>query len=413
MKRRGLIVALLVLVAIAFPGWGQVRARVALPADLQGEIDGAAYRIQVPANWNGTLIVYTHGYGEIAVPPALAPLAADVATLLGQGYALAASTFKGTGWTVKEGIQDTVALTSLFRDTFGRPAQTIVWGKSMGGLMALELIEKFPGLYDGAVSACSPAAGTPRRFDLALDFALAYAVAFEWPAAWGTPGDIRDDVNWSTEVLPHIASRLVPAQKGRWEFIRLVTGMPVSLTVANSYYAGNLRVMNMAFAIPVRAELERRAGGAIAENIHRVYTLTDQEVSYLEGLGVDARGLLAQMNAQTRFVSNRNARNYAEHYVEPNGDIKRPVLTMHVVDDALAVPNHASAYAAAVDGAGNSDLLLQVFTNGVGHCAFTTEQNVGAITAMASWLQSGTRPDDAWFTAPGFVRGYLAPAWRW
>ena len=413
MKRRAFSLTLLALAATLGLVSGQAAIPVQLPSDLQGDLNGAAYRIQVPANWNGVLIVYAHGYGEIVVPPANAPLAADVTTLLAQGYAFAASTFRGTGWTMKEGIQDTVALTSLFRDTFGRPAQTIIWGKSMGGLMALELIEKFPGLFDGAVSICSPAAGTPRRFDLALDIALAYAVAFGWPAAWGTPGDIRDDVNWSAEVLPHIAPRLVPAQKGRWEFIRLVTGTPVDLTVANSYYAGNLRIMNMAFTVAVRAELEKRAGGPIAENVGRVYTLTDQEVTYLQGLGVDALALLAQMNMQTSFVASRNARNYAEHYVDPSGQTRRPVLTVHVIDDALAMPNHAAAYGAAIDQAGNSDLLVQVFTNGVGHCAFTTEQDVAGIAAMGSWLQTGVRPGASSFTAPGFVPGYVPPPWRW
>src|SRR5262245_45917712 len=29
---------------------------------LRGSLDGANYTIQVPANWNGTLILYSHGY---------------------------------------------------------------------------------------------------------------------------------------------------------------------------------------------------------------------------------------------------------------------------------------------------------------------------------------------------------------
>ena len=70
--------------------------------------------------------------------------------------------------------------------------------------MTLGMIEKFPGHYDGAVALCAPASGTPRRFDQALDIALAYAVAFGWKPEWGTPGDLRDDLNFNTDVLPHI-----------------------------------------------------------------------------------------------------------------------------------------------------------------------------------------------------------------
>lgn len=416
MKRRSLIVTLLILVAVVSFSSGQARIGVPLPADLQGELNGASYRIRVPANWNGTLLVYQHGYGEYVSPPALAPQSDDATTLLSQGYALAASSFRGTGWTVKEGMQDTVALTSLFRDTVGRPRQTIVWGRSMGGLMTLGTIEKFPGLYDGAVSLCAPAAGTPRRFDLALDIALAYAVTFGWPSTWGTPGDIRDDINFFTpDVQGHIVSNMVPGKKGLWEFIRLVTGLPVSLTVANSYYApANLRATNMYFAIAVRAELEHRAGGPIAENMGRVYSLTSEEKTYLAGLGVaNVDQLLAQMNEQTIYLADPNARNYVEHYLDPSGRITRPVLTMHVIDDALAVPNHAAAYLEAVEQAGHGDLLLQEFTNGVGHCAFTTQQDVAAITAMAYWLDTGSRPDISFFSAPGFTSGYVPPPWRW
>ena len=39
------------------------------PMDVSGELHGAPYRIIVPANWNGTLIVYAHGYRDKANHP--------------------------------------------------------------------------------------------------------------------------------------------------------------------------------------------------------------------------------------------------------------------------------------------------------------------------------------------------------
>ena len=39
------------------------------PIDTSGEIDGAPYRIVVPAAWNGTLLVYAHGYRDKADHP--------------------------------------------------------------------------------------------------------------------------------------------------------------------------------------------------------------------------------------------------------------------------------------------------------------------------------------------------------
>jgi pimeloyl-ACP methyl ester carboxylesterase len=414
MKLRISILFLVAACALLTPAMAGQPIKVTLPADLQGDLGGVPYRILVPQNWNGTLLVYAHGYGESesVTPPLLAPLPADQNTLFAQGFALAASRFDGSGWTVKEGMQSTVALTAAFNGMVARPQQTIIWGKSMGGLMALGLAEKFPGHYDGAVALCPPAAGTPRRFDQTLDITLAYAVGFGWKPEWGTPGDLRDDLNFTTEVLIPI---LIPqmtnqANKGLWEFVRLVNRIPV----ASFYTVNGLGpVMYMSFA--GRVELENRAGGAIAENVGRTYTLTDQEKGYLVGLGVDVNSLLQQMNSATEFTSDHNARNYVEHYFDPSGRIKVPILTLHTIGDPLAIPNNESAYRETVEEQGNADLLMQQFTDGKGHCTFTTQQDIAGINAMVHWLETGTRPDpsDFFLETLGFKPNYFPGPWPW
>lgn len=421
MKLRTVIVMFAVILTLLVPlSAGQLATLMPLPADLQGELNGVPYRIRVPENWNGTLLVYAHGYAEHVTPPLLAPLDAVVDTLLARGFALAASRFAGSvrmigtaadsGYTVKAGMQNTLALTAAFRDMVGLPQRTIIWGQSLGGLMTFGLIEKFPGLYDGAIALCAPGAGAPRRWDQALDVALAYAVAFEWKPEWGTPGDIRDDVDFMTEVWPHILARMTPAQKGRWEFIRLVNRIP-----PDTYYVGLNRALPVYFATSVRGELESRAGGPVAGNIGRVYTLTGPEKVYLAALGVDANALLEQMNAMTTFTSHPNARNYVEHYVNPSGRITRPVLTLHTEGDALATPNHEAAYRATVEQQGNGDLLMQQFVPGGAHCTFTSAQYIAGIDAMVYWLDNQNRPDPSSFFTPelGFDPSFVPPPWPW
>lgn len=389
---------------------GPVVPQAYLPADLNGELNGVPYRIVVPGNWNGTLLVYAHGYNEGSTPPALAPQPADVDMLAGQGFALAASRFAGAGWNIKEGMRDTVALTTAFRDLVGLPQRTILWGRSMGGLMALAMIEKFPGIYDAAIALCPPAAGTPRRFDQALDISLAYAAAFGWDTGWGTPGDLRDDLNFMTDVMPHIMMQLTPAKMGYWEFLRRVNRMP-----PNTFYVGTNRVIPLYFAIAARAELESRAGGPVAENVGRVYTLTGQDLLELAAMGVDGEALLAEMNAGTDIASPRNARNYASHYADPDGRLGRPVLTLHTEGDCLATPNNEGAYRDTVDRQGAGQLLMQQFVPGGGHCTFTPAQELAAVNAMMSWLDSGTRPDPSLFfpAALGFDAGFIPPGWPW
>jgi pimeloyl-ACP methyl ester carboxylesterase len=314
-------------------------------------------------------------------------------------------------------MQNTVALTMAFHRLVGRPRRTIVWGQSMGGLVALALIEKFPHLYDGAVPLCAPGAGTPRMFDQKLDITLAYAVAFGWNDAWGTPGNLRADLNFMTEVYPHVLQQLIPEKKGLWEFLRLVNRIPAD----SSFYGPvNYRAIALWLAIAPRVEIEQRAGGHVAQNIGRRYTLSDTDKSYLlNQFGLDAEPLLAAMNAQTIYVSDRNARRYIEHYYDPTGRIRQPVLTLHTTGDAAVIPNNERAYRTAVKQHGNRKLLMQQFSTGNGlvntHCTFTPAQILASIDAMMYWLDTGKRPDPAVFfpAALGFDPNFVPPPWPW
>lgn len=430
MRLRLLIIMSAVIFTLLVPSSaGQVATLVPLPADLQGELDGVPYLIRVPANWNGTLLVYAYGYAEAYMPPLaplpLAPLPADADTLLARGFALAGIHAAGAvpipgaatdaGWNFKERMQNTAALTAAFREMVGQPQRTIAWGKSMGGLVSLGLVEKFPGLYDGAVPLCAPGAGTPRMFDQKLDVTLAYAVAFGWNDAWGTPGNLRDDLNFMTEVYPHVLQQLTPDKKGRWEFLRLVNRIPAD----SSFYGPvNYRVMTLWLSIAIRPDMDQRAGGHVARNIGRVYTLSDADKSYLlTQFGLDAEPLLAAMNAQTIYASDRNARNYAEHYYNPTGRIRRPVITLHTTGDAAVIPNNESAYRTTVEQQGNGELLMQQFSIGNGvantHCTFTSAQYLAGIDAMMYWLDTGNRPDPSVFFTLGFDPSFVPQPWPW
>ena len=130
MKLRMLIVIFLLLTCGAMASGKRVH--VPLPADLQGELNGVPYLIRVPANWNGTLLVYSYGYAEAFTDPLpLAPPIVDVNTLLAKGFALAGIHAAGAvkipgaatdaGWNVKERIENTAAVTAAFRGLVGRP----------------------------------------------------------------------------------------------------------------------------------------------------------------------------------------------------------------------------------------------------------------------------------------------------
>ena len=88
--------------AVPFTGCGKVACT--------GTLGGAKYEIEMPRTWNGTLLLFSHGYRPAQpAPPDFAPVQTDaqdaprdaVATaLLAKGYALAGSAYASNGWAV-------------------------------------------------------------------------------------------------------------------------------------------------------------------------------------------------------------------------------------------------------------------------------------------------------------------------
>ncbi|MFD0853678.1 hypothetical protein ACFQ07_15680, partial [Actinomadura adrarensis] len=101
---------------------------------LEGSIDGAPYRVEIPGRWNGTLLMWSHGaYSLELAPPTEIALMNHPATrrwLLDQGFALAASQYRVVqGWGVVEsGLKDQQRLLDWFTANVGRPARTISAG---------------------------------------------------------------------------------------------------------------------------------------------------------------------------------------------------------------------------------------------------------------------------------------------
>src|SRR6266568_5402589 len=147
---------------------------------LQGNIDGANYIISVPSNWNGTLVLYSHGYvfpNQPLLNPA--PDAGDPLTraaLLQQGYALAGSSYSQNGWALQQAFHDQIALLDFFDATCGHPTRTIAWGHSLGGIITAGLVQLYPNRFAGALPMCGVLAGGIGTWNQALDSAFAFDV---------------------------------------------------------------------------------------------------------------------------------------------------------------------------------------------------------------------------------------------
>jgi pimeloyl-ACP methyl ester carboxylesterase len=429
-KRAGML-AILVMALVGLTTSAPTWAETAMALDEVGTLNGVTYKIKVPENWNRTLLMYAHGYSR-SDPPTLVPFEIEILSgsvledrLLAQGYALAASSYRNAGWAVKEGMKDTKALTKFFKKRVAKPDRTILWGSSMGSAVTLKSIEKEAGLYDGAIVFSHLGAGTSLNFDQALSIALAYEVALGWPASWGSVGDVRDDLDFETEVLPDILSKLLifdpvtraptslnMANFGKFEFLRLVNGIPLVGFYSEAIPLDFWLVGDMLFATAGRGELEARAGGAVSQNLNHTYTLTSIEKNHLAGLGVDADDLLVQMNARTNIEADRHARKYLKKYADFSGKLKRPVLTVQPIGDGMTTPANSHVYQKTVKRAGKSKFLVQTYTNGEMHVGFTPDQVLEAFAAMEFWLDTGERPGPDFFPDElNFDDDYEPPPW--
>ncbi len=404
-------------------------AHVPLPADLSGTLNGVDYIIRVPANWNGTLLMYAHPAALAALvgPPvaSAAPAAWPVVTpsledqLLARGYALAGSGYGND--SVKEAVQRTLALTNFFNGMVGNPRRTIIWGFTfLGGTVSLKLIEDHPGTYDGAIAFAPEAAGIPEDADMELSFSLAYAAAFGWHEdLWGPVEDLRDDLDFWSDVFPIFIVEAWPGPTtfGRWEFIRKV----IQLEEPQALYGIGYPPLNVPFfgmlmwkATERRAVMEAENGGPVAENVDLHYTLSAADKQYLASLGVNAEQLLAYMNARTNIKADRAARLHAEQWGGFSGRLLRPVLTVHSEFDGVNFVSEERYYAELVQAAGSGDRLVQAYVNdiGVGHASFSADQYLSVLGAMESWLDTGVRPDATLLPASQrFDLTFVPPLW--
>src|SRR5690554_6186804 len=139
----------------------------------KGELDnGAEWALEMPTAWNGTLIIVSRGY--FAGPGKRTAYSLNDSLelqhqLLEEGYALIGSSYSANGWAVEEGIADQMATLDMFEERFGSPETVIAFGKSMGGLISIGMVEKWPERIHGAMPVCASASGSVPMMNVALD----------------------------------------------------------------------------------------------------------------------------------------------------------------------------------------------------------------------------------------------------
>ena len=157
--------------------------------------DGAPYAMQVPANFNGTVALYSHGYRYNVDIPAAIPLiggykitntpepvpggnAAVAQYFFSQGIAIVGSGFARQGWNPDSAIKTNVELIDTFKKQFPKTTNVIAWGSSLGGVITQGLAEKHPELVSAVAPMCMADNLAP-QLTMAGDFLWGIKVLFD------------------------------------------------------------------------------------------------------------------------------------------------------------------------------------------------------------------------------------------
>src|SRR6202035_3076515 len=335
--------------------------------------DGATYLIQVPSKWNGTLLLYSHGY----VPPGSSNPVFDVGDpftrifMLASGYALAGSSYATTGWAIHEALPDQIAVLDHFQSEFGKPKRTIAWGHSLGGIISAGLIQRFPERFDAALPMCGVLSGGVATWNTALDSAFAFKNLL-------APGSGLQVVNIANPAANfQLAAGFLAAAAGtaqRRARLSLVAALgdtpgwftPLSPEPAPTDFADQqmnqflwAQMVDFPFAFAFRAELEARAQGNVSWNTGVDYRRQldrsigrDQVRALYQQAGLDLDSDLDALNDAARISADPEAVHYLERNIIFDGEIHIPVLTIHTKGDGLVVVQNESAYKKVVDEAG-------------------------------------------------------------
>ncbi|MGX1368256.1 pimeloyl-ACP methyl ester carboxylesterase [Streptomyces canus] len=381
------------------------------PTHVDGRLpSGATYMMDVPGTWNGTVLLFSHGYTSGPANPAQdAPDEATKSLLLQGGYALIGSSYATTGWAVTDAVPDQLATLKAFTTRFGQASRTLAWGRSYGGLVTTAIAERHPEEIDGSLSLCGLVQGGVANWNNTLDpaFALKTLLNSDVPLV-----DLPSQ-QAATDAANSLTATVDSAQstdrgRARIALAAALHNIPVwnaptqtrpaatdwDAQQANQYEAvkGLLKIA----AFNRRQEAEVRAGGNMSWNTGVDYarllsrSSVRKEVTELyKKAGLSLTADLAALDRAPRVTADRDAVAWMSRTSSFTGELTKPQLSVHTIGDPLVPVQTESALRRAVTAAGSGPLLRQAYVDNAGHCTFSPAEQLAALHTLEDRLTTG------------------------
>jgi hypothetical protein len=351
----------------------------------QGIFEHAAFDLEVPANWNGQLVMYAHGYrGQGTVLTVDAPPFGLRQQVLQQHYAWAASSYYDNGYDVRAGVLSTHDLAQHAAALLHqRPSRTYLIGVSMGGHVTGRSIEQYPHFYDAALPMCG-VLGDDRLFDEFFDYNL---VAQDMA---GVP-DYPATADYFTTDVPKIEAALgltgiTPGGSPTNALGLQYRSIIINRTGGPRPGAENAFSFWYSIAFPFTLWSPDN-GGTLAQNPGRV--ATNVRTVYSPNTPFDVNGTVRRV-APTDPVDRLRASLTQSPRIMGRPVI--PVLSLHDLGDFFVPFSMEQIYAREVAQHHRSGLVVQRAIRAANHCEFSSNEAGQAWNDLVHWVQTGQRP---------------------
>jgi pimeloyl-ACP methyl ester carboxylesterase len=372
--------------------------------------NGATWIADVPAEWNGTILLYSHGYNPgPANPPRNSPNQPTADALLARGYALAGSSYSRVGWALATAPADQLATLTAVQRLVGRADRVIAFGTSMGGLVTGRLAQRAGERIDGALATCGIMGGGVDLHNYQLDglhtlnelllpgqqVKLVRFASFDEAVA--TVQRLTAAVQ-QAQATPEGRARIALAA-AYFHLPGWFTGLPKP--AEDDYAAQEVGQYNGLLASLFRFQtgrfdVEQTAGGNPSWNVgvdyRRLLSRSDhaaQVRSLYRGAGLDLHADLRLLTRTADVAPDVDAVRRLGRTSTLSGRLEMPVLTLHTTNDELVPVQHEEEYGEDVRQAGDRRLLRQAYVDHPGHCTFTPAELVAGVETIAARIETG------------------------
>jgi len=374
----------------------------------QGVLNGALYHVEVPANWNGQLVMYAHGYaGTGNVLGVSNPSIRRY--LIQNGYAWAASSYSKNYYDVRAGVEDTNALALEFNKiaaangrTLPTPTKYFITGHSMGGHITAAAIEDEATAtaihkvkYNGAVPMCGVVGDTELFNEFAAMQVTAQALA-------GVPAyptnkwvDIQAQVtstlfsSFAPAAFPTASIVATPGAGAKYvSSLQNITGGPRPMFAQGLAYGQAFFSAYGTFVADPTTPV-----GSVTGILNKNVLDTTGFTYVIDGDATASAALNASAQKITPDADANRLRTDGLRWIpKANGEFKIPVVSIHTLGDLFVPFSMEQVYQKRVAAKGNSAWLVQRAIRGISHCDFTNAEQVQAFDDMVKWEAGGVKP---------------------